>query len=132
MISGEVVPPQIFLKASAVLERQFVAYCMDSWVKSGIDESAIPKRMETCINKLDTRSADIFPFNFMEYVKNNMNTRLNTFISMFAGSFGGDFTQWVCVAGGVRFEVCEAAAPERRPGESVWLRFAPDSLLAMR
>ena len=92
MISGEVVPPQIFLKASAVLERQFVAYCMDSWVKSGIDDASIPKKMEVCINKLETRSADVFPFNFMEYVKKNLNSRLNTFISMFAASFAGDNT----------------------------------------
>ena len=27
---------KIFLKASAVLERQFVAYCMDSWVKRSV------------------------------------------------------------------------------------------------
>ena len=90
MISGEVVPPQIFLKASAVLERQFVAYCMDSWVKNGISESAVPKTMEVCINKLDSRSADIFPYNFLEYVKNNLNSRLNSFIQMFAESFNGD------------------------------------------
>ncbi len=36
MIAGEVTPPKIFLRASAVLERQFVAFCMDSWVKKGI------------------------------------------------------------------------------------------------
>ena len=114
MISGEVVPPQIFLKASAVLARQFVAYCMDSWVKSGIDESAIPKRMETCINKLDTRSADIFPFNFMEYVKNNMNSRLNTFISMFAGSFGGDKT--------VEQELCNFARGNGLEDSPMYLR----------
>ena len=102
MISGEVVPPQIFLKASAVLERQFFAYCMDSWVKSGIDESAIPKKMEVCLNKLESRSVDIFPFNFMEYVKNNMNSRINTFISMFSGSFAGDKT--------VEQELCDFAS----------------------
>ena len=90
MISGEVVPPQIFLKASAVLERQFVAYCMDSWVKNGISDTAVPKKMEDCINKLDSRSAEIFPYNFMEYVKNNLNSRLNSFMQMFAESFNGD------------------------------------------
>ncbi len=90
MISGEVIPPQIFLKASAVLERQFVAYCMDSWVKSGIDESAVPKKMGICINKLESRSIGIFPYNFMQYVKDNLNSRLNSFMQMFADSFNND------------------------------------------
>ncbi|MBP1564436.1 MAG: DEAD/DEAH box helicase [Oscillospiraceae bacterium] len=92
MISGEVVPPQIFLKASAVLERQFVAYCMDSWVKNGVADTAVPKKMEICINKLESRSVDVFPYNFMEYVKNNLNSRLNSFMQMFAESFNGDTT----------------------------------------
>lgn len=90
MISGEVIPPQIFLKASAVLERQFVAYCMDSWVKSGISDTAVPKKMEICINKLESRSVDVFPYNFMQYVKDNLNSRLNSFMLMFAESFNGD------------------------------------------
>ena len=84
MISGEVNAPKIFLKASAVLERQFVAYCMDSWVKKGVPEEAIPKRVGTCLNKLDSRSNDMFPFNFLLYVKGNMTSRLNSFIQMFA------------------------------------------------
>lgn len=36
MIAGDITPPKIFLRASAVLERQFVAFCMDSWVKKGM------------------------------------------------------------------------------------------------
>lgn len=114
MISGEVVPPQIFLKASAVLERQFVAYCMDSWVKSGIDETVIPKHMKICIDKLESRSVDIFPFNFMEYVKNNLNSRLNTFISMFAGSFNGDKT--------VEQELCDFARGNGLEESPMYLR----------
>ncbi len=95
MIAGEVVPPQIFLRASAVLERQFVAYCMDCWVKNGLSESAVPKTMKPCIDKLESRSVDIFPYNFMDYVKNNLNSRLNSFISMFSDSFEKDSSSTV-------------------------------------
>ncbi len=84
MIAGEVAAPKIFLKASAVLERQFVAYCMDSWVKKGVAEGAIPKKVGTCLNKLDSRVNDAFPYNFLLYVKNNLTSRLNSFIQMFA------------------------------------------------
>ena len=84
MIAGKVDAPKIFLKASAVLERQFVAYCMDSWVKRGVPENAIPKKVAVCLGKLDSKPIDVFPFNFMHYVKGNLTSRLNSFIQMFA------------------------------------------------
>ena len=88
MISGEVTPPKVFLRASAVLERQFVAFCMDSWVKKGVDESAIPERVGSIITKLDTRPENMFPFNFLNYVQSTLSRQLNSFIQMFAGSWG--------------------------------------------
>ncbi|MCD7854167.1 MAG: hypothetical protein LUG66_00935 [Clostridiales bacterium] len=51
MIAGNVTPPKIFLKASAVLERQFVAFCMDSWVKEGISEEVIPDKTGVILKK---------------------------------------------------------------------------------
>ena len=49
-----------------------------------------------------------------------------------SGSYGGERTQWVCSACGVDFVVDESAAPDRRPGDAVCLRFAPGALLAMK
>lgn len=83
MMEGTVVPPKIFLKASAVLERQFVAYCMDSWVKRGVSENAIPKNVGVCLGKLESHPVDIFPFNFLNYVQNNLTHQLNSFIQLF-------------------------------------------------
>ena len=88
MISGEVTPPKIFLRASAVLERQFVAFCMDSWVKKGVAENAIPEHIGTVLNKLDSRPEDMFPFNFLNYVQSTLSRQLNSFIQMFAGAWG--------------------------------------------
>ena len=59
MIAGNVTPPKIFLKASAVLERQFVAFCMDSWVKKGIPDGAIPDKVGVILKKLDSRPDDM-------------------------------------------------------------------------
>lgn len=84
MMEGNVVPPKIFLKASAVLERQFVAYCMDSWVKRGIAEQSIPKNVSAVLGKLDSHPIDVFPFNFLNYVQNNLSHLLNSFIQLFA------------------------------------------------
>jgi len=83
MISGNVTPPKIFLKASAVLERQFVAFCMDSWVKKGLPDNAIPRNISSILKKLDSRLQDMFPFNFLNYVKSNLTNLHNKFILMF-------------------------------------------------
>lgn len=84
MIEGEVTPPHIYLRASAVLERQFIAFCMDSWIKKGVPENAIPDKIGTILNKLDEHPANMFPFNFLSYVQSTLSRQLNSFIQMFA------------------------------------------------
>lgn len=84
MMEGDAVPPKIFLKAAAVLERQFVAYCMDSWVKRGATEQSIPKNVSVVLGKLESHPVDVFPFNFLNYAQNNLSHLLNSFIQMFA------------------------------------------------
>ncbi len=84
MIVGNVEPPKIFLNASAVLERQFVAYCMDSWVSQGAKEEDIPKKLNSCLNKLDSHPLNVFPFNFLRYVQDNTTNRLNSFMQLFS------------------------------------------------
>jgi len=84
MISGKVEPPKIFLRASAVLERQFVAYCMDCWVKSGVSEKVIPKHVGVCLSKLSSHPMEVFPFNFLNYVQNNLSRLLRTFVQLFS------------------------------------------------
>ncbi|NLK72668.1 MAG: DEAD/DEAH box helicase [Clostridiales bacterium] len=86
MIQGTVEPPKIFLRASAVLERQFVAFCMDSWIKNGVPEKAIPNNVSVCLNKLTQRPKDIYPFNFLLFVQSNLSSLLKRFIQMFAHS----------------------------------------------
>lgn len=89
MIAGNVTPPRIFLRASAVLERQFVAFCMDSWVKKGIPEGAIPDKVGVILSKLDTAPENMFPFNFLSYVQGTLSRQLNTFLQMFAAYLDG-------------------------------------------
>lgn len=83
MIAGGVQPPDVFLNASAVLERQFVAFAMDNWVKSGIEEQAVPRKLGACLNKLKKTPIDFFPFNFLNYVQTNIGTLYRKFIVMF-------------------------------------------------
>ncbi len=89
MMEGNVTPPKIFLNASAVLERQFIAYCMDSWVRSGATESSIPKKVSSVLGKLDSHPADVFPFNFLQYIQNNLTHLLNSFFGLFSQYLDG-------------------------------------------
>ena len=84
MMEGNVVPPKIFLKASAVLERQFVAYCMDCWVKRGVEEQAIPRDVSVVLGNLNAQSVDVFPFNLLNYIQNNLSHLLDSFVQLFA------------------------------------------------
>ena len=84
MISGNVTPPKVFLQASAVLERQFFAFCMDSWVKQGVPEGAIPEKVGIVLNKLDKHPENMFPFNFMNFVQSKLSVLLNSFVLMFS------------------------------------------------
>lgn len=88
MISGAVEPPKVFLKASAVLSRQFTAYCMDCWVKSGT--ASIPKDVGACLAKLDETSKDRFPNNFLYYVQTNMAKLVRMFIQTFSVNPGSN------------------------------------------
>lgn len=92
MISGQVDPPGVFLNASAVLERQFVAFCFDCWVRSGIQEQAIPTNVKTVLGviKKDPAPQDAFPFSFLKYVRSHLTQLNNTFVQMFPGELTPD------------------------------------------
>ena len=83
MISGKIVPPMIFMQASAVLERQFVAFCMDTWVKYEASASSIPSNVKTVLNNLKKPESGIFPFNFLKYIQYNLKDLFENFIKIF-------------------------------------------------
>ena len=87
MIAGAIEPPKVFLQASAVLARQFTAYCMDCWVKSG--NAFIPKNVGACLAKLNETTKDRFPNNFLYYVQTNMAKLVRMFIQTFSVNNGG-------------------------------------------
>lgn len=86
MIAGEIEPPKVFLRASAVLSRQFVAYCMDCWVKTG--SAVIPKNVGQCLSRLDENQHNRFPNNFLYYVQTNISKLVRMFIQTFTTNSG--------------------------------------------
>ena len=90
MIQGEVDSPGVFLDASAVLERQFTAYCFDCWVQSGITQDVLPERVGTVLNELEKRKDTGFPFNFLRFVESRQTELFNGFLKLFSGQLSED------------------------------------------
>lgn len=92
MISGAVDAPAVFLNASAVLERQFMAYCFDCWVKSGISETEVPSTIKGILGRVDkdAKPAHEFPFNLIAYMHSNMARLERRFTLMFGDQLEED------------------------------------------
>lgn len=89
MLEGNVEPPRVFLEASAVLERQFTAYCLDKWTKDVNDDNCVPRTMFKPLQNMASPEPDSakFPLNLLDYVKSHTNQLINSFLQMFAEDF---------------------------------------------
>lgn len=100
MIEGAARPPKIFLDAPAVLQRQFIAFCLDSWIadKRG-EEVEIPHTLKDLLNtykKYGEQPPSLvapFPFNFLCYTQNNQKRLLASFFELFRNDHVSESTK---------------------------------------
>ncbi len=90
MIVGDVEPPGVFLGASAVLERQFAAFCIDCWVRSGITAKDLPEKTSTVLNQLDSSEKNCFPHSFLKFIDRERSPLLDRFFALFGGEIADD------------------------------------------
>ena len=83
MLAGKVEPPGVFLNATAVLERQMIAYCLDSWVASGVDERAVPKTMREVLANVERGRLSRFPYPFFDFVGEHARELAASFLAAF-------------------------------------------------
>lgn len=83
MIAGTVGTPGCFLAASAVLQRQFTAFCFDRWVASGIPINAIPAKLSAVIANLSKKNPALFPFSLLGYIDLHRMELLDDFLGLF-------------------------------------------------
>jgi DEAD/DEAH box helicase domain-containing protein len=88
MLAGYVDAPGIFLDASAVLERQFTAYCFDRWVAND-PLATIPRNLGQVLNNLEPIDKKKFPHNFIHYIETNQADLLARFVRLFKTSGAG-------------------------------------------
>lgn len=90
MINGQVNPPGVYLNASAILERQFVAFCFDKWVSTGITEKAIPEKLGPVLNNIESNKHANFPYTFLRFTQKQKDMLLQEFFELFKDVLDGD------------------------------------------
>ena len=84
MIAGQVNQPGIFLRASAVLERQLTAFCMDCWAADAdTDPQALPSTLGDVLENLEPKDPTKFPHNLIEYIKPRQTELFERFVDLF-------------------------------------------------
>ncbi|MDO9528357.1 MAG: DEAD/DEAH box helicase [Syntrophales bacterium] len=90
MIAGRIDTPDVFLNASAVLERQLTAFCFDRWVESGITEAALPAKIGQVLSKLQPVDYRRFPHNFLRFIENSQTNLFDSFVEIFSETLTGE------------------------------------------
>jgi len=83
MVAGPIRPPGVFLEATAVLERQLLAFCFDRWAASGIEASAIPATLKTALDAVEAEDRTRFPYPLIDFVAGSQVAIFNDFCRLF-------------------------------------------------
>lgn len=82
MLTGEVDPPGLFLKAAEVLRRQLFAFCMDDWVRDLKSITAFPDKTSAALDAVEGNSQERFPYNFSTHVVTHEQRLFDAFIDL--------------------------------------------------
>lgn len=92
MIAGDIHPPGIFLNASAVLERQLTAFCLDRWVLAYPGADPMPRLLGTVLDTFQRQDKSIFPHNLMDFVQARLDELTADFLQLFDQELSQDST----------------------------------------
>lgn len=90
MIAGAIAAPGVFLDASAVLERQLTAFCLDRWVATGITNEQLPRTLGKALEAVEKQNTSAFPYPFIHYVELHQTEIFDAFIALFEGRLSAD------------------------------------------
>jgi DEAD/DEAH box helicase domain-containing protein len=91
MLQGRVESPGCYLNASAVLERQFMAFTMDRWVETGLPTGAIPDKLSPVLDSVERGGPPAaFPWNLLTYFELSRTSLEDGFLAM----FGSEVSEW--------------------------------------
>ncbi|MGK7875371.1 MAG: DEAD/DEAH box helicase [Xenococcaceae cyanobacterium] len=83
MIGAGVAPPGSYLNASAILQRQLTAYCLDQWVSQGITSEELSEKLGTVLNTIQQANFSRFPHPWLQFIENHQQALLQDFLGLF-------------------------------------------------
>lgn len=84
MMEGEIATPGCYLEAKEILNRQFLAYCLDNWSSADPKNNSIPGRIFTLqLLKVDLSSSDFLLNRIITFIKSHEDNLLNRFINLY-------------------------------------------------
>ena len=90
MLAGDVQPPDMFLNAPAVLERQLTSFCLDNWAATCRNPDAVPQKLRGVLDNVEGRSEGSFPYTFFSYTAKHAKSLLRRFLELFEESLTED------------------------------------------
>ena len=97
MLDGAVAPPGVFLNASAVLERQLTAFCLDNWSAACNDPDAVPRTVRPLLDRVESQEEHGFPYTFFAYVSENVELLLSRFLAAFREDLEDDSRDYLAL-----------------------------------
>ena len=84
IMQGSIDAPGVYIDASAILQRQFLAFCIDNWVsKNSITNQELPHRLNTVLNSVDKSQKDKFPYTLFDFIQSNKEQLLKSFFELY-------------------------------------------------
>jgi DEAD/DEAH box helicase domain-containing protein len=116
MLEGKIETAGCYLDASAILQRQLTAFCLDNWVATGLSRQAFPHLLSDVLNAMERNDQKRFPYNWLEFLQGHQGEVLDTFLRLFENCTESRTRQELRIfmekgeqeEGGLRFRVLDA------------------------
>lgn len=84
MLNGTVEAAGCYLDASAILQRQLTAFCLDHWVATSLPRNALPAQLSHVLNALERQNLQAFPYTWLDYIQTHQTQLLTEFLALFS------------------------------------------------
>lgn len=84
MMQGSIDAPGVYIDASAILQRQFLAFCIDNWVSSeNIEPKDFPHKLHFVLANIKNGNLAAFPYTLFNYIETKIDELLKNFFSLY-------------------------------------------------
>ncbi len=84
IMQGSIDAPGVYIDASAILQRQFLAFCIDNWVtKDSVERQDLPDKLSIVLSSVDKSKKDKFPYTLFRFIEKNNQELLKSFFNLY-------------------------------------------------